>query len=67
MRDIKQERTYIVELTQKEVETIHGITQNHENPDSEEGKIFLGLFVGTGRLLGKPFEDDGSLAAQPRH
>jgi len=66
MRDIKQERTYIVELTQEEVETIHGITQNHPHPDSKEGKVFLSLFVDTGRLLGKPFKDDGSLIPQVR-
>ena len=60
MKELNQSKTFTLELTEAEVEAIHSATQNHPNPDSYSGKVYLGLFVGMGRLLGKKLEDDGS-------
>ena len=66
MKEINQSKTFTVELTELEVELIHDLTQNHPDPNGPVGKVYLGLFVGMGRLLGKNLEDNGSWAPQPK-
>jgi len=61
MKELNQSKTFTVELTEAEVEAIHSVTQNHPNPDSTAGKVYLGLFVGMGRLLNINLDDDGSI------
>jgi len=64
MKELTKSKTFTVELTEEEVEAIHSVTQNHPNPESQAGQVFLNLFVGMGRLLGKQLKDDGSFISQ---
>jgi len=64
MIEIKQSKIFTIELTEVEVELIHALIQG--SPKGATNKVCLGLFVGTGRLLGKKLEDDGSLTPQTK-
>jgi hypothetical protein len=50
-----------VELTREEVEYICRVTKHPYKERDENGKVRLGLFVNTARLLGFTVNDDGSV------
>ena len=63
MKEIKQNKTFIIELTEEEVEYIQGLTQNsiNELESDDEASKRLAIFVGMSQLLGMPMGDNGML------
>jgi len=63
MKEIKQNKTFTIELTKDEVKYIQGLTQNsiNELENNDEASQRLIIFVGMSRLLGMSMDDNGML------